>query len=105
MNYFVSLETHICVEREKKSVVLEKILFQETTRVEWIEANCALKIIIFRYFAFFLEPTFYFLLFNHYYLLFLFIFVHDFFSVLCVQLATPLWVNDFSKIQLVVYHQ
>ena len=110
MNYFVSLETHIWVEREKKvSCFRKKKLFQETTRVEWIEANCALrsglKIIIFRYFAFFLELTFYFLLFNHYYLLFLFIFVHDFFSVLCVQLATPLWINDFSKIQLRVCHQ
>ena len=49
---------------EKKSVVLEKnIYFNETTRVKWIEANRALKIIIFRYFAFFLELTFYFLLF------------------------------------------
>ena len=38
--------------------------FKETTRVEC--ANCALKIIIFRYFAFFLELTFYFLLFIHY---------------------------------------
>ena len=65
----------------------------------------AFKIIIFRYFAFFLELTFYFLLFNHYYLVFLFIFVHDFLSVPRVQVATPLWINDFSKIQLVVYHQ
>ena len=110
MNYFVSLETHIWVEREKQvSCFSKKKLFQETTRVEWIEANCAprsaLKIIIFRYFAFFLELTFYFLLFNHYYLLFLFIFVHDFLSVPCVQVATPLWINDFSKIQLVVCHQ
>ena len=34
----------------------------------------AFKIIIFRYFAFFLELTFYFLLFNHYYLLIIFIY-------------------------------
>ena len=71
MNYFVSLETDIWVEREKKSVVLQKnIYFKETTRVEWIEANCALRIIIFRNFAFFLELTYY---------LFIYFFVHDFF--------------------------
>ena len=33
----------------------KKIKIKETTRVEWIEANSALKIIIFRYFAFFLN--------------------------------------------------
>ena len=40
----------------------EKIYFKEISRVEWIEAYCALKLIIFRYFAFFLELTFYLLL-------------------------------------------
>ena len=95
MNYFVSLETHICVEREKKSVVLEKILFQETTRVEWIEANCALKIIIFRYFAFFLELTFYFLLFNHYYLLIIFIYFCARLSQRTVRTASYAPVNKW----------
>ena len=33
----------------------KKIKIKETTRVEWIEADSALKIIIFRYFAFFLN--------------------------------------------------
>ena len=40
--------------------------FKETTRVELIEANCALKIIICRYFAFFLELTFYLIFFIHF---------------------------------------
>ena len=67
MNYFVPLETDIWPERQKKSVVFQKyIYFKETITVKWIEANCALKIIIFRYFAFFLELTFYFLLFIHF---------------------------------------
>ena len=44
MNCFVSLETGIWMERKnKKSVVLEKNYFKETTFR--IEANCALKIL------------------------------------------------------------
>ena len=46
--------------------------FKETTRVEC--ANCALKIIIFIYFALFLELTFYFLLFNPYHFFLIFIY-------------------------------
>ena len=49
MNYLVAPD--IWVERKKKSIMY----FKETTRVEWFEANWALKIIIFRYFVFFLE--------------------------------------------------
>ena len=80
MKYFVSLETDIWVENEKKARCFRKnICFKETARVEWIEETCALKIIILIYFAFFLELTFYFLLFNHLIILLLFIFVHDFF--------------------------
>ena len=52
--------------REKKSVVLEKKFCKETTIAEWIKANCALKILIFRYFTFFLELIFYFVLFIHF---------------------------------------
>ena len=71
MNFFVSLETDIWVESEKKSVVLENyIYFKQTTRVEWIEANCALKIIIFRYFAFFLEINFSFFIIYSFYIFF-----------------------------------
>jgi len=85
MNYFVTLD--IWVERKKKSV----ICFKETTRVEWIEANWALKIIVFRYFAFFLELIN--LLFFTFFCFYIF-FVHDFFRVrTCVpyvQVATPL---------------
>ena len=66
MNCFVSLETDIWVERKKQSVVLEKNYCKETTRAEWIKANCALKILIFRYFTFFLELIFYFVLFIHF---------------------------------------
>ena len=44
MNYFVYLETDIWVERKKKFCCFrKKLYFKETTRVEWIEANCALK--------------------------------------------------------------
>ena len=44
MIYFVSQETDIWVEREKKSAFVKKyIYFKETTRVERIKANCALK--------------------------------------------------------------
>ena len=85
MNYFVAPD--IWVERKKKSVKY----FKETTRVEWFEANWALKIIIFRYFAFFLEliDLLFFTVFSFY-----ICFVHDFFRVRtcvpCVQVATPL---------------
>ena len=85
MNYFVTPD--IWVERKKKSV----IYFKETTRVEWFAANWALKIIIFRYFAFFLEliNLLFFTVFSFY-----ICFVHDFFRVRtcvpCVQVATPL---------------
>ena len=85
MNYFVTPD--IWVERKKKSV----IYFKETTRVEWFEANWALKIIIFRYFAFFLEliNLLFFTVFSFY-----ICFVHDVFRVRtcvpCVQVATPL---------------
>ena len=69
----------------------KNIYFKETTRVEWIKANCALKTIIFRYFAFFLELTFYFLLYIHY-----IFFCARLFQVCtcvpCVQVATPLTV-------------
>ena len=52
MIYFLSRETAIWVEREKKGRCCRKnIYFKETTRVESIKANCALKLIIFRYFA------------------------------------------------------
>ena len=65
MIYFVSRETDIWVERGKKVRSCRKnIYFKETTTVEWIKANCALKITIFRYFAFFL--FLFFLLFIHY---------------------------------------
>lgn len=47
----------------KKVRYLEKSRFQRNNRGWWIEANCALKIIVLRYFAFFLEWTFSFLLF------------------------------------------
>ena len=51
----------IWVEREKNSPLFrKKIYFKEKTTVEWIEANCALKIIFLRFSAFFLELTFYF---------------------------------------------
>ena len=72
MNYFVTPD--IWVERKKKSV----IYFKETTRVEWFDANWALKIIIFRYFAFFLEliDLLFFTIFSFY----IFI-VRDFFRV------------------------
>ena len=42
---------------EKESPLFQKkyIYFNETTRVERIDLNCALKIIIFRNFAFLLE--------------------------------------------------
>ena len=51
-------------EGKKIRCCRKNMYFKETTRVEC--ANCALKIIIFRYFALFLELTFYFLLFIHY---------------------------------------
>ena len=44
----------------------EKKFCKETTRAEWIKANCALKILIFRFFTFFLELIFYFVLFIHF---------------------------------------
>ena len=63
--------------------------FKETTRVEC--ANCALKIIIFRYFALFLELTFIF-----YYLFITYFFCVRLFQVcMCVpyvQVATLLTV-------------
>ena len=64
MNCFVSPETEIWVEgQKKKSVVLEKKNSKKQTELN-VEANCALKVIIFRYFAFFLEfKTFHLLLF------------------------------------------
>ena len=55
MIYFVSWETDIWVEKEKNSVVVEKIYIskKQPELNENVKANCALKIIIFRYFAFF----------------------------------------------------
>ena len=50
-------------EAKKEAVVLVKKLFARNKQT-WM--NCALKVIIFRYFAFFLELTFYFLLFIHF---------------------------------------
>ena len=69
MIYFVSWETDIWVEKEKNSVVVEKIYISKKQQElnENVKANCALKIIIFTYFAFFLA-----------YSLCIF-FVHDFF--------------------------
>ena len=65
MNCFVSPETEIWGEgQKKKSVVLEKKKKSKKQTELNVEANCALKVIIFRYFAFFLEfKTFYLLLF------------------------------------------
>ena len=60
------LETDIWVERKKKSVVLEKTYIRISKKQPELNENCALKIIIFRYFAFFLELTFYFLLSIHF---------------------------------------
>ena len=89
MIYFVSRETDIWVERGKKVRSCRKnVYFKETTTVEWIKANCALKIIIFRYFAFFLFLFF----FN--YLFITNLFCARFFQVRtcvpCVQVVTPL---------------
>ena len=67
------VENDIWVERKKWSVVLEKKTFQRN-RVEWIEASCALKIIILRHLAFFLELTLFFIIYSLY-----IFFVHDFF--------------------------
>ena len=65
----------------------ENYISKKPPELNAIEANCALKINIFRYFAFFLELTFYF------YSLYFF-FVHELFQVrTCVpsvQVATPL---------------
>ena len=88
MIYFVSRETDIWVERGKKVRSCRKnIYFKETTTVEWIKANCALKIIIFRYFAFFLFLFFYYLFTTN-------LFCARFFQVRtcvpCVQVVTPL---------------
>ena len=59
---------------KKKSVVLEKSAFQRSKQ-SWIEANCALKIIIFRYFAFLFRINFLFFIIYSFYILF----EHDFF--------------------------
>ena len=92
MNYFVSLEIDIWVERIKKVRCFRKEnKFQRNNR-SW---NCAHTIIILRYFAYFLELTFYFLLFNHYYLFTIFIYFCAWLfqvrpCVPCVQVAMPL---------------
>ena len=98
---------HLIGWRGKKSAILEKnVYFKETTSVEWIEANCILKIIIFRYFAFFLELAIYFLLFNHYYLFIIFIyFCGQLFQVRmcvpCVQVATALLILEGLRLHSV----
>ena len=44
INCFVSPETEIWAERQKKVLCFrKKKYFKETNRVKWIEANCALK--------------------------------------------------------------
>ena len=61
VSYFVSLETGIWVERKKSPLFKKKYISKKQAELNELRANCALKIITFRYFAFFLEPTFYFL--------------------------------------------
>ena len=65
MNYFVSLETDILGGEEKKSVVEEMYISNKLPELNELRQS-ALKIIIFRHFAFFLELTFYLLLFIHF---------------------------------------
>ena len=61
---------------EKKSFVQEKIyISKKQAELNELRANCALKIITFRYFPFFLELTFYFFIIYSFYIFF----VHDFF--------------------------
>ena len=69
---------HLGWEQKKVHCLRKDIIiyFKETTRGEWIAANCALEIIIFRYFAFFLSRIT-FLFFTSY--TFYVSFVHDFF--------------------------
>ena len=46
MNYFVSLETDVWVEREKKCFVLEKIyISKKQAELNELRANCTLKVI------------------------------------------------------------
>ena len=66
MNYFVSLETGIWVERKKSPLFKKKYISKKQAELNELRANCALKIITFRDFAFFLELPFYFLLFIHF---------------------------------------
>ena len=72
-SFIKDVENDIWVERKKMVRCFRKKTFQRN-RVEWIEASYALKIIILRHFAFFLELTLFFIIYSLY-----IFFVHDFF--------------------------
>ena len=89
----------IWVEREKDSVVVEKMnISKKQPELNERRRNYALKIIISGYFAFFLELTFYFLLYIHY--MYIYLLSARLFQVRtcvpCLQVATPLSKKGYT---------